>query len=86
MIRERFGRAIVTHRLLFLALIAALTAMSGAGVATTVLRDGLPVDFTPQAIFIDKGPMIERLREIESAFGRRVGTTSRPLAKCCSAA
>ena len=31
--------------------------------------DGLPIDFTPQAIF-DDGPQIERLKQIEQTFGR----------------
>ena len=32
--------------------------------------DGLPVDFSPQAIFIDGGEELERLRHLETENGR----------------
>ena len=32
--------------------------------------DGLPVDFSPQAIFLDGGEDLNRLRELEHIFGR----------------
>lgn len=68
-LRDRYGRALVRHRLLALAIILVLTALAGLGIAQR-LNAGLPVDFTPQAIFIDAGPMVDRLDEIQESFGR----------------
>jgi len=69
MIRERFGRLLVRQRWAALAVLLAITALAGLGIGQR-LQQGAPVDFTPQAIFIDSGPMIQRLREIEQTFGR----------------
>jgi predicted RND superfamily exporter protein len=68
-VREAFGRWIVRRRWLALAIILLLTMLSLLGIHRRVSVE-VPVDFTPQAIFIDRGPMIDRLREIEQSFGR----------------
>jgi len=39
-----------------------------------VQTDGVPVDFTPQALFIDEGAEIDRLRAYEETFGREDNT------------
>ena len=48
----------------------ALLSAAAAGVSVQRLAGGLPVDFTPQAIFFDDGEEVMRLREIEETFGR----------------
>ena len=65
----RFGRLVVAHRGWMLLLVAAITAASLAGLGL-VMASGLPVDFTPQALFQDDSPAIQRLTEIEETFGR----------------
>jgi len=67
---ERLGRAFVRHRGLALALVLAFTALTQVALGLRVWRDGVPVDFTPQALFIDKGEEIDALRSIEETFGR----------------
>jgi len=66
---ESYGRWIARHRGVGLALIAALTAVAGWSIVHHT-RDGLPVDFTPQAIFQDNGAQQTRMAEIEEVFGR----------------
>ena len=70
MLWERLGRWVVRRRGAALLIVLLVTALAGLGIGQRVMRDGLPVDFTPQAIFIDQGPLVERLREIEAVFGR----------------
>jgi uncharacterized protein len=68
-IPEGYGRAVVEKRWYFLLLVLALSAVA-AGLSVKSLERGLPVDFTPQAIFFDDGEELMRLREIEETFGR----------------
>jgi predicted RND superfamily exporter protein len=68
-VREAFGRWVVRRRGVALTIILALTLLSALGIYRRVSVE-IPIDFTPQAIFIDRGPMIDRLREIEQVFGR----------------
>ncbi len=35
-----------------------------------VSTEGIPLDFTPQSIFLDDGEMVQHLREVEQTFGR----------------
>jgi len=67
---DRLGRALVRHRGIALALVLAFTALTQVALGLRVWRDGVPVDFTPQALFIDKGEEIDALRAIEDTFGR----------------
>ena len=67
---DRLGRAFVRRRGVALALVLAITVLSQLAMGLRVWRDGVPVDFTPQALFIDKGSEIDALREIETTFGR----------------
>lgn len=69
MIREAVGRGLVRHRWPALFTLLLLTAMAVFGIHQR-LQQGMPIDFTPQAIFIDRGPMLDRLQEIDSVFGR----------------
>ncbi|MBO84451.1 MAG: hypothetical protein CL927_03765 [Deltaproteobacteria bacterium] len=54
--------------------LALLTLLTLLAMLHRVHRDGIPVDFTPQALFIDKGEEIERLRQFEDTFGREDNT------------
>lgn len=66
---EAWGRALVRHRLAGLVASLALTALALAAIGLRV-ADGLPVDFTPQALFMDGGPEISRLEQLEEGYGR----------------
>lgn len=66
---EYFGRLVVRKRHWGLGLILFITLFSLYAIGDR-LKEGLPVDFTPQAIFFDDGPALARLHEIENDFGR----------------
>lgn len=66
---EAYGRAIVRHRGKALLLCLLLSLVSAVLIGLRV-QDGIPVDFTPQALFMDEGEELERLTRIEAVFGR----------------
>ncbi|RME24425.1 MAG: hypothetical protein D6798_11285 [Deltaproteobacteria bacterium] len=66
---EAWGRGLVRHRHAALALSLLITLAAVAAIGTRV-RHELPIDFTPQAIFMDGGRDMQRLREIEADYGR----------------
>lgn len=66
----RLGRLFVLRRGLATAAVALVTVALAAAMVSRVVRDGVPVDFTPQALFIDEGDEIDRLRAYEDTFGR----------------
>ena len=47
-----------------------ITLALAAPAALRLKQGGLPFDFTPQALFIDKGPAVDQLRAAEQHFGR----------------
>ena len=51
-------------------LLIILSFTLGWRVYQTVEEDGIPLDFTPQSIFLDDGDMVQQLRTIEEEFGR----------------
>ena len=65
----RYGRWLSKNRAITLLLIIILSVVSLVGIINRV-RTEIPVDFTPQAIFMDKSPQMLRLRDIEKTFGR----------------
>jgi len=67
---EALGRACVQQRGPLLALWLAVTAVLAGLAGAAVAERGLPLDFTPQSLFMDGGPEIERLTAIEAVFGR----------------
>ncbi len=66
---DAWGRGIVRHRLAGLALSLLITLAAITAIGLRVQHE-LPVDFTPQAIFMDGGSEMERLRAIEADYGR----------------
>ena len=64
------GRAIGAHRGVALGLLLLGTAAILGAAGARVARDGVPVDFTPQAIFLDDGAEVDTLRRIEARYGR----------------
>lgn len=66
---QAWGRLLVRHRLAGLLASLLLTALALAAI-TSRLQSGLPVDFTPQALFMDGGEEIERLEELDALWGR----------------
>ncbi len=66
---QAWGRALVRHRLAGLLASLLLTALALGAIAAR-LQQGLPVDFTPQALFMDGGEEIERLEQLDTLWGR----------------
>ncbi|NOY24719.1 MAG: MMPL family transporter [Oligoflexia bacterium] len=66
---DRYGRWLVHHRVAGLLLCLALTTLAIWAILDR-LAIGLPVDFTPQALFMDGGPEIRRLDQLENNYGR----------------
>ena len=64
----RYGQWLVRNRVITLILVICVSVLSAAGIIHRIQNE-IPVDFTPQAIFMDKSPQILRLREIEQTFG-----------------
>ncbi len=67
---EAYGRWTVRQRGTALALAGLLTLLSVAVIGTQLWRGELRVDFTPQALFMDNTPALERMGRIEESFGR----------------
>jgi predicted RND superfamily exporter protein len=67
---DALGRAQHRRRFGALAALVALTVALLGLAGARALREGAPVDFTPQAIFLDAGPELDALRRIEATFGR----------------
>lgn len=65
----RYGLWLFRNRAVVLILICVISIASALGIAHRI-RTEIPVDFTPQAIFMDKSPQMLQLREIEKTFGR----------------
>lgn len=64
------GRWIADHRGLALALILLLTMVTGGLGLARVLHAGPPVDFTPQAVFMDGGEEVLQVERVAQIFGR----------------
>jgi predicted RND superfamily exporter protein len=67
---DRLGRAIGAARWRALAVVLLVTAAVLVGAGRRVAETGVPVDFTPQAIFLDAGEEVDTLRRIERSYGR----------------
>lgn len=65
---ERYGRWLTRHRTGLLALILVLTVAAVFAINERV-KDGAPVDFTPQAMFMGDGDEWKRLQSYEAEFG-----------------
>lgn len=66
---DAWGRFCVRHRLVGLLLNTLLTLLALVAIARGV-SGGMPVDFTPQALFMDGGEELERLGRIDAVWGR----------------
>ena len=51
-------------------LLTILSFILGWQVYQIIEEEGVPLDFTPQSIFLDDGEMVQELRNIEKEFGR----------------
>jgi len=67
---EALGRWQVRRRGLALLLLALVTALAAVAGGLRVARDGMPLDFTPQAVFMDGGPEVLRVQQVAEVFGR----------------
>ena len=65
---DAYGRWLVRRRGWALLLVALVTIASIVGIQNR-LKQGSPLDFTPQAMFMGEGGMWERLQDIENEFG-----------------
>lgn len=59
-----WGRWVARHRGPSALLAALVTALLLLGSARRVLEDGVPIDFTPQALFIDQGAEVDALEDV----------------------
>ena len=59
----RFG----VHIALLLSILSGILAWN---VYQQIEEEGIPLDFTPQSIFLDDGEMVQHLRAVEQTFGR----------------
>lgn len=66
----RWARLCAERRGLALVLLLLVSVAVGAPAGLRLVRGGAPVDFTPQAMFIDTGPEVAQLRLAEQHFGR----------------
>ena len=66
---EAYGRWTVRSRWVALLLLL-LGSLGAGGILIVRSEEGLPVDFTPQALFIDHGEQVDQLRAAEATFGR----------------
>ena len=67
---EAWGRALHAHRGLCSAAVLLVSAALIGLAGYRVQRFGVPVDFTPQSLFIDEGEAVNDLRRVQSTFGR----------------
>lgn len=67
---DTLGRSLVQRRGIALGVVVLVTVLTQLALGLRVARDGLPLDFTPQALFLDKGAQVDALRRIEATFGR----------------
>ncbi len=65
---DRYGRWIARRRGLATLLLMVLTTLAATGI-TLRLMEGMPVDFTPQAMFMGEGGAWERVKGYEQEFG-----------------
>lgn len=64
-----YGRWVVEKRWTALGLVLLICSIAGVGLWSAT-REGVPVDFTPQAMFLEKGEEHDTVRRIEATFGR----------------
>ena len=62
-----WARFAVRHPARALAMILSMTLVAAGVAGVRVARDGPPLDFTPQALFMDGGPEFDRMARIDQA-------------------
>lgn len=67
---QGIGSQFFRHRRSWALFIVILNILAVWNIYSIVTTDGMPLDFSPQSIFIDNGEMVERLDEIKEEFGR----------------
>jgi uncharacterized protein len=67
---ENIGRLLVRKRVTFAYIICFSLLASLLSIYNQISTTGIPLDFSPQSIFMDNSEMMIRLEEIESHFGR----------------
>jgi hypothetical protein len=67
---DAWGRGLFAHRGLCSAAVLLVSALLIGLAGYRVQRFGVPVDFTPQSLFIDEGEAVDDLRRVQSTFGR----------------
>ena len=67
---DAWGRWLSRRRAPASLLVLVITALLVGATAWRIDRDGLPVDFTPQSLFIDQGSEVDDLRRVQATFGR----------------
>ena len=67
---DKWSSAVFQYRKILLALLLLLTSLLTILVTHKVQKEGIPLDFTPQSIFMDNGEMVRSLHQIEQDFAR----------------
>ena len=67
---RQWARLLFTHGEKIALVLTFLSIALGGWVYQHVSNQGIPLDFTPQSIFLDNGEMVQHLRSVEEEFGR----------------
>ena len=67
---ESLGRLLVRRRGVAAVVLMGITLIAATAGLLRVQQDGLPLDFTPQAVFLDDGPEVRQVEAVNAVFGR----------------
>ncbi len=67
---QRWAVGLHNYGIQLVVLLSLLSSLLGWGVYNHISTFGIPLDFTPQSIFLDDGEMVQHLRTVEAEFGR----------------
>ena len=65
-----WAHILLLHHKKLVTLIIATSIVLAVLCGKSINQHGIPLDFTPQSIFIDQGEMVQTLNQIESLYGR----------------
>lgn len=65
-----WANILLQHQKKSVALLAFISILLAILCGKNIEKNGIPLDFTPQSIFIDQGEMVQTLNAIESIYGR----------------
>lgn len=69
-ILHQLGTVFFRYRAAWIVFILIVNILALSNIYSVAVKEGFPIDFSPQSIFIDNGEMVSRLEQIEAKFGR----------------